>query len=148
MTENKSNVIIGAAYLVLEKDSMILLQKRLKTGYEDGNYGLIGGHVEVGESFEDALIRESKEEAGIEILTGDAKVAHVLYRRDKGEQVGRMDVFFKVEKWQGDIKNMESGKHDNLFWAKKDALPANTIPYVRQALDNIGKGIVFSESGW
>jgi 8-oxo-dGTP diphosphatase len=42
---------IPASYLFLERDNRILLLRRSNTGYEDGNYSLIAGHVEANESF-------------------------------------------------------------------------------------------------
>ncbi len=48
---------------VLIKDNMIFVQRE-----KDGNeYALPGGHVKVGETLESGLIREMKEELGVEI---------------------------------------------------------------------------------
>ena len=44
------------------KDDMILLQNRVKKDWR--GYTLPGGHIEPGESFVDAVIREMKEEIG------------------------------------------------------------------------------------
>jgi NADH pyrophosphatase NudC (nudix superfamily) len=52
---------IVAAYLVLKKKNKVLLLKRHNTGYEDGNYSVIAGHVEPGESFRQTIIREAQE---------------------------------------------------------------------------------------
>jgi len=57
--------ITPASYLVLIEDNKILLQRRFNTGYEDGKYSLVAGHVDEGETFTEAIIREVKEEAGI-----------------------------------------------------------------------------------
>ena len=59
--------IIPGIYLVLIKDNKILLLRRYNTGNDDGNYSLVGGHVDDGEAYKDAMIREAKEEADIEI---------------------------------------------------------------------------------
>ena len=59
------NQNIPAAYLVLIKEKKILLLRRFNTGYEDGNYSFIAGHVEKSESFTACIIREAKEEANI-----------------------------------------------------------------------------------
>lgn len=48
---------------VLVKDSKILVQ-RDRNGNE---YALPGGHIKIGETLEDGLIRETKEEIGVDI---------------------------------------------------------------------------------
>ena len=59
--------ITPASYFALIKDGQVLLQLRKNTGYRDGEYGLVAGHVEPHESFAQALIREIEEEAGIKL---------------------------------------------------------------------------------
>ena len=62
MNERHKN--IPACYLYLKKNNQILLLRRFNTGFEDGNYFFVSGHLDGGESFTDAMIREAKEEAG------------------------------------------------------------------------------------
>jgi len=130
-----------AVYLILVRDGKILLLKRFNTGYEDGNYSLVAGHVDEGESFREAIAREAKEEAGIEIGLEDVELAHVMQR----VSLGRISFFLTAEKWKGEIKNMESEKCDDLSWFNVDDLPANTIPYIKKAIENYRENIIFSE---
>lgn len=51
---------------LIEDGDRILRQNRVKKDWR--GYALPGGHVERGESFVDAVVREMKEEAGLEIL--------------------------------------------------------------------------------
>jgi len=64
MTEEKKypEPIVGA--LILNEKGKILLAKGKKWG---GKWTCFGGHVELGESLEEAIIREVKEEAGIDV---------------------------------------------------------------------------------
>ncbi len=39
-------------------------------------------------------------------------------------------------------------KHGDLRWCAVEALPAETIPYVRQALIAMSRGERYSEFGW
>ena len=50
---------------LVEDGNKILLQNRIKNDWQ--GYTLPGGHVESGESFVDAVIREMKEETGLDI---------------------------------------------------------------------------------
>jgi len=52
---SKVQKIVPAAYLVLRDGHNILLLRRFNTGYEDGKYSMIAGHVEDGETFSTAL---------------------------------------------------------------------------------------------
>lgn len=130
-----------AAYLLLEKDGKILLIRRFNTGYEDGNYTLVSGHVDEGESYADSMIREAKEEAGITIKKEDLEFVHANHRPE-GEY---LDIYFRAKKWSGMPTNKEPNKCDDLTWAKWDSLPANLIPHVRQSLLKIKKSEPYSE---
>lgn len=142
---------VPASYLVLIKDGKVLLSRRFNTGYMDGNYSLPAGHVDKGETFTHCIIRESKEEIGIDLSPEDLKVSHLMHRFS-GAQWGdlgyRIDVFFTSDKWQGDIVNKEPDKCDDLSWHNLNNLPNNIIPYIRQALEGINKKIFYSELGW
>jgi len=147
--ENGKRGVLPASYLVLIKENKILLQRRFNTGYEDGKYSFVAGHVESGENFTQALIREIKEEAGIVLKKEDIKVVHVM-SRDSGTSKNneRLDVFFVAKKWTGEIKNKEPDKCDDLSWFDLDDLPENIIPYIKEAIKNIKNNIFFSEFGW
>lgn len=137
---------IPASYLILVKDKKILLLQRRNTGFRDGEYSFIAGHVEEGESFTSAVIREAQEEAGIHIREENLKTAHVMHR--KSDDSIRMDVFFTAEEWQGEIINREPEKCSDLSWFPIDRLPENTIPYIRKVVDYIREERFYSEEGW
>jgi 8-oxo-dGTP pyrophosphatase MutT (NUDIX family) len=46
-----------AVHLFLIKDEKVLLLRRFNTGYEDGNYSVIAGHLEGNENYLQAMIR-------------------------------------------------------------------------------------------
>ena len=141
--------IVPASYLTLLKDNKILLLRRLNTGYEDGNYSMIAGHVDQGETFSQCITREAKEEAGIEIKPEDLKMAHMMCRNSGlAENNERIDAFFTVEKWEGEITNMEPHKCDDLSWFNINNIPENVIPYIREAINCIKNNIFYSEFGW
>ena len=51
---------------LIQDGNRVLLQNRVKEDWK--GYTFPGGHVETGESFVDAVIREMKEETGLEII--------------------------------------------------------------------------------
>ena len=60
----------------------------------------------------------------------------------------RIDFFLVVKRWTGEITNKEPHKCDDMGWFELSKLPANTIPYVRQAIDCTFKKKPYSEFGW
>lgn len=145
----KRHTNIPAAYLILIKDNNILLLRRFNTGYEDGNYSLVAGHLEPGETFTECIIREAKEEAGILINKEDLETTHIMHR-DSGLEIEneRIDVFFIAKKWMGEIKNQEPNKCDNLSWFAINELPKNMVPYIEEVINHINNKIYYSEYGW
>ncbi|MEQ9885613.1 nucleotide triphosphate diphosphatase NUDT15 [Pectobacterium zantedeschiae] len=69
-----NRAIVGVGAVVVRPDGMVLLGYRDKLG-ESPSWCLPGGHVEAGESFEDAAIREVAEEAGLSGFTGAFVIA-------------------------------------------------------------------------
>ncbi len=56
-------IILNAAGAVIARDGKILLQKRA----DNEKWGLIGGLLELGETYEEAAVREIREETGLEV---------------------------------------------------------------------------------
>ena len=137
--------LISAVYLLLIKDGKVLLLRRFQTGYEDGNYSLVAGHLNGGESMKSAMAREAKEEAGIVVDEADITHALTLHRLANDE---RVELFFTAKKWEGEITNMEPEKCDDLSWFPLDHLPENTIPYIRTVIEAYTKGETYVEVGW
>jgi ADP-ribose pyrophosphatase YjhB (NUDIX family) len=137
--------IIPTSHLILVKDGKILLLRRFNTGWSDGQYSVVAGHLDGNETFLQAMIREAKEEAGIELSQEDLEVVHVVHRKSNEE---RIDFFILAKRWKGEPRNMEPHKCDDLNWFEMDRLPDNTIPYIRQAIGCFRKGVFYSEHGW
>lgn len=90
----------------------------------------------------EAASREGEEEAGVKIQVSNLTFSTVMHRIEDDE---RVDFFFTVNQWEGEPFNAEPEKCDDLRWVDVNALPANTVPYVRQALANHQKRIRFDE---
>lgn len=135
--------ITPAVYLILIEDNEILLTRRYNTGYFDGSYSFPAGHLEGDETLKQAATREAKEEIDVFLDSLDLELVHVMNRRIPNDE--RMDFFFTIKKWQGELKIMEPDKCDDLSWFKLDNLPKNIIPYIRQAIDSFRDNIFYSE---
>ncbi len=129
-------------HLFFFRESQILLIRRFNTGFRDGEYSVPAGHLDGGEAVLQAAIREGKEEVGVDIAVQDMTFSTVMHRIEDEE---RVDFFVQVHKWDGEPFNAEPDKCDDVRWVELNALPDNTVPYVRQALDNHLHSVPFDE---
>ena len=98
---------------LIEDGNQILLQNRVKKDWR--GYSLPGGHVEPGESFVDAAIREMKEETGLTIL--DPRLVGVKqFPIENGRYVV---LLFKATRWAGELRSSEEGQME---WISYDEL--------------------------
>jgi len=151
-----------AVHLILKNNNKVLLLRRYNTGYEDGNYSVVAGHVDGNETIISAMKREAKEEAcididekdlkrealeeaGININEEDLKIVEVIHRKADDESI---DYFLYCEKYTGNIIIGEPNKCDELKFYEIDKLPKNTIPYIKQAIENHKNGVEFSTFGF
>lgn len=133
-----------AVHLILEHNNEFLLLRRYNTGYEDGNYSVIAGHLNGNETIKEAMIREDLEEANITIDDKHLKIVGVMHRKDGDESI---DYYLYTNKFSGNIRIMEPNKYDDLAFYKLDNLPDNIIHYIKTVLYNYKNNIIFSEYG-
>ena len=137
----------SAIYIIFKRADELLMLRRFNTGYQDGNYSLVAGHIEANESALHAALREGSEEAGVTLRAEDLRVVHVMHRVWE-DRLMYYDVYFLAEQWEGEITNLEPEKCDDLRWFKLDSLPDNTVGHVRLALSCVQERVSFSEYGW
>jgi len=76
--------LISSVYLLLRRDDELLLLRRANTGYHDGRYSLVAGHLNGDERATDAIAREAREEAGIEVQASSLRFVHTCHRLTRG----------------------------------------------------------------
>jgi 8-oxo-dGTP diphosphatase len=103
--------LVSAVHIFLIRDGQILLLRRRNTGYEDGNYSVVAGHLNGDEEVKTAAIREAHEEVGIRIAPADLQVVGVMHRKSNDE---RVDFFLTATLWSGEVTNVEPDKCDRL----------------------------------
>jgi 8-oxo-dGTP pyrophosphatase MutT (NUDIX family) len=135
-----------AAHLLLMRGDEVLLLLRKNTGYEDGKYSVVAGHLDGAESATAAMLREAREEAGIDIQESALSLGCVMHRIYTDRE--GIDFFFVCTAWKGKIQNMEPHKCGGLLFFKVSSLPENIIPYVRAGIEASQNGIRYVEFGW
>ena len=80
----KKEKFLSSVYLIIKNDKEeILLQRRQGTKLWPGFLALPAGHIDETENAYDALVREAKEELGIEISINNIVDTFVVNRRNK-----------------------------------------------------------------
>lgn len=122
---NETLILPGSAAIIYETDQ-VLLQKR-----DDGDWGLPGGLMEVGESFEETVIREVMEETGLTLKEEDlhkfdifsGEKYHVI--APNGDPYYAVTVLFYTDQFEGDL-TIDLKETLDLKFFDMNALPINT----------------------
>ena len=61
MTNNERFKIFTAVFLLLRRGNEIFMMRRFNTGFRDGYYDLVSGHLDGDETYREAGVREAKE---------------------------------------------------------------------------------------
>lgn len=135
----------AAVYALFTREDEILLGRRQNTGRWDGYFSPPCGKVEPGESVRDGMIREIKEETGVHVEPEDLVLTHVRHRN--GGQA-RLQFYFRVTSWDGEITNTEPDLCAGWDWYPMDDLPQKMAPHNAQVLGLCSRGVRYSEQGW
>lgn len=128
--------------LLLIKENKVLLMKRCNTGYMDGYYGMVSGHLEKNESLKQAIIREAFEEVGIIIKEDNVQIVCEIRR---GDNDNYFNYFLTTQVYEGEPFIKEPNKCEELIWCGLENLPENTITAEKRAIYNYLNGISFDE---
>lgn len=112
--------VIVAAAVVIE-DGAVLLTQRPAGTHLAGHWEFPGGKVEPGESPEDAVVRECREECGIDLQVVD--ILDVTFHRYETKSV--LLLFYRCERRSGDIAHLGIAAH---AWARAPELDSFELP--------------------
>jgi 8-oxo-dGTP diphosphatase len=125
--------------LVMRRGRVLLGRRRGSHG--EGYYAAPGGHIEFGESFEQAARREVGEETGLEI--SDLRllsVGNYLFKRGDGER-HYIDVDFVCEAPAGEPQLAEPEKCDGWEWYDLDDLPQPLFIVTQRMIESLRSGV-------
>ena len=137
----------AAVYGIIKNTSWeILFQRRQNTGFSDGLLQLPSGHIEGKETYQEALVREMKEELGINIIENNITLSHILHRINPQERV-YFDVFLEVKAYEWELINREPEKCSELCFVDltSESASQDVVSYNKDILRYIEQGLPFSE---
>ncbi len=115
----------GAAAIIVNSEGQILLQSRA----DRDKWGLPGGCQELGERFQDTVLREVKEETNLDVKEEDLELIDIVSgasrRNDypNGDVVINNTVLYCIRKYSGELKWDSESKNMKFF--DLDNLPEN-----------------------
>ena len=142
----RRKVILNSAGVVIVKNGKVLFQLRS----DNGCWGLVGGLMELNETYAETAVREAKEETGLDVrLTAFLGIFHnhdmVWSNGDAAHVVG---AYFTAEIAGGELRCDEESR-ELRFFDPKDPPEMFAVDHV-QALDAYRRGIrypLLSENG-
>lgn len=140
--------VVGAhLYLENPGGKVLLGLRHPDSAFAGGEWHFPAGHCEQ-ESAVACLVREADEETGLRISPADAEFAHAVHLVDAPGGRPRLQLVFRVRRWQGQPVVREPDKCLSWRWWHPDALPERLVPYTRAAIEGIRAGRHYTESGW
>jgi 8-oxo-dGTP diphosphatase len=120
---------VGIHGVIASRGRMLVLKRAPRMSYKPGSWDLPGGHLALGEGFEDCLLREIKEETALDVaidrLIGMNSMAPQPYLQ--AFYSCRLTVFQKVQ--------LQPDEHVEHQWVTVDELASlELIPYLAAIL--------------
>jgi 8-oxo-dGTP diphosphatase len=109
--------------LLIREQSVLLVHRRRGRAWYPDVWDIPGGHVEPEETETGALVRELREELGIEATGLSSRPLRIL----EGDDF-RLAVFM-VKSWSGSLVNRAVGEHDAISWAKASDLDGLSLAH-------------------
>ena len=143
--DRSEKTVLTNMCMIYDDDGNVLVQDRRDSDW--GGITFPGGHVEKGESFTDAVIREVYEETGLTIET--PQICGIKqWPEDDGSRY--IVLFYKTSHFAGELKSSEEGE---VYWTNlsrlKDLPLARGMELMLRVFleDEVGEYYIYEEDG-
>lgn len=113
-------IMCSAGIILIDKKGRVLLQKRT----DNNKWGLPGGSLELGESFQEAAIREAFEEVGLKVnslnLFNVYSGKECYNKYPNGDEIYNASSIFVSNDYSGELKLDEEESADAVFFYKNE----------------------------
>jgi 8-oxo-dGTP diphosphatase len=124
------------AYGILIDNDRVALVRSSNPRHVPPLWWLPGGGIDFGEAPEDTLIREFREETGLEVDNPQLiDVTSDVRRRDNGDKIHTVRIIFSVDLAGGELHHEVHGTTDHAAWFDLSGLETmNIADYARAAI--------------
>lgn len=125
--------------------SKVLVQEKVDEDYSGITFP--GGHVEKGESFSDAVIREVYEETGLKIFSPQLCGIKDWFQEDDTRY---MVLFYKTDQFEGTVTSSDEGE---VYWMELEEMKQKKLAYGMEKMlevfldENISEYFFYKENG-
>jgi 8-oxo-dGTP diphosphatase len=138
--KHRRPILIVAACALIDANGRVLLTRRPEGKHLAGLWEFPGGKVEAGEQPEAALIRELREELGIEIE--HRSLAPLTFASHAYPEFHLLMPLYLCKQWEGTVAPREG---QAIAWVRPDALDAYHMPPADEPLKIALRGAVGRE---
>jgi len=115
---------ISASFIIHDGNGRILLQKRgAKARDENGNWDIGGGAIEFGETINEAVTREIKEELCVDPIEIKFLTVYDAFRKHKGQKTHWIAIIHAVKVDSKKVRIGEPEKIEEIGWFTSNSLP-------------------------
>jgi len=138
MAEIQKTIVIA---VIKDSEGNVLLDKRIDPNIPnaDGRWEFPGGHIEFGERAEDAVVREAKEETGLEVKVVRLlpKVFQNMWDMANGDKFHTVLISYECEVIGGKLhtKNFDKKISELKFIKPEEITQYNLLPQTKEILD-------------
>lgn len=129
-------IMVGATLLVLNQDNQLLMIKRT----DNRCWGVPGGAMELGESLENTVKRETQEEIGINVkdleLFGVYSGQELYYQYPNGAEVYNVSVVY-ITRNVSEVIKVNLDEHSEYKYFDVHNLPAEISPPIKPILRDL-----------
>ena len=131
MTQVFPEPTVGA--LIKNREGKVLLCESYKW---PGIYTVPGGHVDLGETFEEAIVREIKEEVGLDVKVVELiSIQQVIYPKEFWKKAHFIFLDFLCSVENDQVMKLDQNEIQSVIWVEpKEALNLNIDRYLRHFL--------------
>jgi 8-oxo-dGTP diphosphatase len=117
-------IAVGVSYFCHDGNGKYLMNKRSKNCRDEhGRWDIGGGGIDFGDTIEETLRKELKEEYCVENMSYEFLGYKDVFRELDGKKTHWIQFFFRVKVDSKEVKNGEPHKFDEIGWFSLDNLP-------------------------